>query len=188
MDDQEKGAPPLPLKLSPQGIRGYLETRACIKSFVCLLETAASGLEKDKAKSAIEAIAATMTFLKQLNVDARLLSAFVEARNIIQREKESETLFEQRQIRDLWNSGVVSLLNEEGLALEEAAKKIYDHDPDEARRILVFRNNMKKGKTKGAREARDLYHLLKKEFRSRFPTNTGARALRASRAMMGKKG
>jgi hypothetical protein len=188
MSDQEKGAPPLPLKLSPLGIQGYLETKARIKGFVRLLEMAASGLEKDKAKSAIEAIAATMVFLKQLNVDARLLNAFVEARNIIQREREAETLFEQRQIRDLWNSGVVSLLHEDGLSLEEAAKKIYDHDPDEARRLLVFRNNMKKGKTKGAKEARDLYHLLKKEFRSRFPTNTAAKALRSSRAMMGKKG
>ena len=64
---EQKDFPPLPITLSPQGIRGYLETKALIKSYVSVLETTAAEYEKDKAKSAHAVIAATVTFLIALH-------------------------------------------------------------------------------------------------------------------------
>jgi hypothetical protein len=144
---------------------------------------------QDKSLCALEAVNATIAFLKLLRVSESLLGAFVEARNAIQRDRNAETSFEQRQTYDIWDSGVVSLLHEqEGLTLDEAGKKIHEHDPVEAKRLLEFRKNIKKGKTAGPKKARQQYYQFKNEFKRRFPENTAARALRASKAMKGKKG
>jgi hypothetical protein len=190
MADQPKGnPPPPPLKLSQQGIRGYLETRAHIISFVKTLEEATA--EKDKNVGAIAAIAATLTFLMKIDVRnalPHLRAPLAHAAQIIKRDMKKETLFAQRQLGDLWASAVVSLLNEEGDTLDAAARKIHDRDPKEAKRLIEFRNNMSKKKSKKAKQANDTYHLLKSDFKKRFPEDTGARALRACRAMMGKKG
>ena len=153
------------------------------------LETAATNFQtKDKSACALAAVGSTLRFLLNLKVPRELLAPLIEAAEIIKRDIGAETLVEQRQVRDIWDSAVVSLHQEEGVKLEDAAKKIHDHDPGEAKRLLVFRNNMRKGKSVGMREARNLYHLLKMDFRNRFPKNTAARALKASRAMKGKKG
>jgi hypothetical protein len=161
-----------------------LKTSRHVGDYIAVLDIIADGFEKDPNKSAYNAIVAAYTFLERLGTHPRLRAAFVEARSTIQRDRKAETLFGQRQIRDLHDSAIVSLLNEEGLTLDEATKKIYDRDPAEARRLKDFRNNMRK--TPGAN--RNIYHLLKKDFRKRFPTNTGTRALRIARAMRGKKG
>jgi hypothetical protein len=152
------------------------------------LETAAANFEKDKGHSALAAVGLTVRFLMRLKVHESLLAPLMEAGQIIEREMNARTAKQQRAERDVWDSVVVSLLNAEGVKLEDAAKKIHERDPVEASRLLVFRNHIGKGKTKGAAEARNLYHLLKRDFIARFPKNTGAKALRASKAMRGKKG
>ena len=111
------------------------------------------------------AVGSTLRFLLNLKVPRELLAPLIEAAQIIKRDIGYETLVEQRQVRDIWDSAVVSLHQEEGVKLEDAAKKIHDHDPGEPKRLLVFRNNMRKGKSVGMREARNLYHLLKMDFR-----------------------
>jgi hypothetical protein len=155
-----------------------------------------SGLEKsaakyqteDKSVCALEAVGLTVRFLLNLKVPRELLAPLIEAAQIVKRELKVETLLEQQHVHKIWDSAVVSLLNAEGVKLEDAAKKIHEHDHQGAARLLTFRNTMRKGRTGEMREARDLYHLLKTDFKSRFPTNTATRALRASKAMRGKKG
>jgi hypothetical protein len=136
----------------------------------------------------LAAVGLTVRFLLNLKVSRELLAPLIEAAQIIKRDLKVETLFEQQQVRKIWDSAVVSLLNAEGVKLKDAAKKLHEHDHEGATQLLTFRNTMRKGRTGEMREARDLYHLLKTDFRSRFPTNTATRALRASKAMRGKKG
>jgi hypothetical protein len=174
--------------ITTKGLNGYFQIQALIKSYIAVLETAAGDFEADKSAGAQAAVAATVTFLMALNRPRRLLAPLVEAANIIKRDTGAQTLFEQRQERDILDSAIVSLHRDEGVKLEDAVKRIHDHDPGEAERLLRFRNNMKKSKSKGAREARALYHLLKTDFRRRYPKDTAARALRGCKAMRGKKG
>jgi len=152
------------------------------------LEATATSFQKDKSRSALAAVGLTVRFLLSLKVPRELLAPLMEAGQIIERELGARTAKQQQTERDVWDSVVVSLLNAEGMKLEDAATKIHERDPAEANRLLVFRNHLGKGKTKGTAEARNLYRLLKNDFIARFPRNTGAKALRASKAMRGKKG
>jgi hypothetical protein len=175
-----------PRNVTPEKL---IDTYRKVTLYYAGLEAGATSFQtKDKSVCALAAVGLTLRFLSNLKVPRELLAPLIEAAQIIKRDIGAETLVEQRQVRDIWDSVVVSLHQEEGVKLEAAAKKIHDHDPGEVKRLLVFRNNMRKGKSEGMREARNLYHLLKTDFRNRFPKNTATRALRACKAMRGKKG
>jgi hypothetical protein len=166
-----------------------VDTYRKVTIYYACLETAATNFQtKDKSLCALAAVGSTLRFLLNLKVPRELLAPLVEAAQIIKRDMKVETPFEQDQVRKVWDSAVLSLLNAEGITLKNAAKKIHERDPDKATQLIDFRNNMRKGRTPEMREARNLYHLLKTDFRKRFPANTAAKALRACKAMRGKKG
>ena len=156
--------------------------------FCAGLDAVAAKFSVDKGRAAHVSVGLTVRFLKNLNVDRRLLAALVEAQLIIERDNGGKTALKQRQERDILNSVTVSLLMEEGMKLEDALKKIHDRDPDAAKKLKVFRNNLMKSTSKASKVARDNYHQLKKNFKELVPKETAKRALRASLAMSGKKG
>jgi hypothetical protein len=184
--DHDKGAPPLPTKLSPQGIRGYFETRACIKSYVSVLETAAAGLEKDRAKSAHEALAATITFLIAIRQPRHVLAPLVEAAEIVQREMNVKGAVTLDVANKVLQSIAVSLQIEDGVSMNDALRNVVGHDPVEATSLKNFRKNMLAKDT--PRGARDYYYLtLRSDFRDMPPEEAAKKALVVCSRLRGKK-
>jgi len=125
----------------------------------------------DRANTAQHVIDLTVYLLRG-RVDDRITDSLFEAKQIIWRATKKQTAVQQRQKRDIWCSVVVSLLNEEGVPLQKAAKKLYDNDAAEVGRLLRFRNNLKHNK-----KAKDEYFSIKKKLRSAFPNGLDTASL-----------
>jgi hypothetical protein len=149
------------------------------------LVKAAANFEKDKSVSALTAVSSTVRFLMELKVHRGLLAPLVEAGQIIEREMEVRTAKGQQNERDMWDSAVVTLLNNDGMSINDALKAIVGRDSAALERLKTFRERLTR-KT-GPKELREQYFELMKVFKGRFPTDTGKRALKASHAMRGKK-
>jgi hypothetical protein len=122
-------------------------------------------------------------------VSRHMLAPLLEASNIIRRDIGASTRAEQRRVMDIFEAAVVSLhMEEESVRLTDALKRVHGRDADAAKRLKFFRNNMKKGKSKGAQETHKNYLLVKRELRKRYPTETAKSALRDWNAFGGKKG
>jgi hypothetical protein len=96
----------------------------------------------------------------------RITEALNEAQLSIWRETKTQTVPWQRQRLDMVCSAIVSLLNEEeGVPLEDAAKRICGNDTAEVKRLLAFRNNLKHKK-----KLKDEYFSFKTRMRQTMKT------------------
>jgi hypothetical protein len=154
-----------------------------------LEKLAAKYQTEDKGRCALAAVGLTVRFLQRLKVSRHVLAPLLEASNIIRRDIGASTRAEQRRVMDIFEAAVVSLhMEEESIKLTDALKRVHGRDADAAKRLKFFRNNMKKGKSKGAQETHKNYLLVKRELRKRYPTDTAKSALRDWNTFGGKKG
>ena len=172
--------------ISPEILRRWRGTAARLNSYTAVLETAAGKYEKDRSKSAHEAIAATVTFLVALKKPRHLLAPLVEAAEIIQRHELEKGVVTKEVAEKVIQSIAVTLQINAKVGMNEALRKVVGNDPSAAKSLKYFRTNMlSKDIPKGAKAYYNA--TMKSDFNGLDPKGAVKKALIVCAHMRGKE-
>jgi len=173
--------------ISPEILRRWRKTALLLNSYTAVLETAAGKYEKDRSKSAHDAIRATVIFLLALKKPRRLLTPLVEAAEIIQRhELEEKDVVTLDVANKVIQSIAVTLQINAKVGMNEALRKVVGNDPSAAKSLKYFRTNMlSKDIPKGARAY--YYAIMQSDFNDLNPEAAAKKALIVCARTRGKE-
>jgi hypothetical protein len=156
-----------------------------LQDYIATLEGVAGNYETDKATSARDAVTATLTLLITLKKPRHLYAPLIEAVNLIEKATGLKAVTKELAGK-IFQSIAVTLQLDCKVKEKDALKNVVGNNPDAAKKLKNFRNNMLgKDSPKGAK---DLYFkTLNSHFKKLPAPDAAKKALRICKDWEGKK-
>jgi hypothetical protein len=150
-----------------------------------MLESSAADYETDKGAGARNAVAATLALLISLKKPRHLFAPLVEAVGLIEKATGLKAVTKELAGK-IFQSIAVTLQLDCKVKEKDALKNVVGNDPEAAKKLMYFRNNMLvKDSPKGAKKL--YYKTLNDHFRGLAPPEAAKKALRICKNWEGKK-